>query len=178
MRIWSRPGSRAAGAAFQRLQRIAREIEQDAEQLVVIGLDDEPALDRADPADRRVGAETERLVHLLDQRLEQNLPAVRRRLLHAAVGQRRLAEGDGAFERVHQFRRETLHARIGNFGEPVGEQLRRGQQIAQIVIDLGHREPERREPALLMQHRGELDLHGGKLALGGADLVGARRTAQ
>ena len=34
---------------------------------------------------------------------------------------------------MHQFRRETLHARIGNFGKPVGEQLRRGQEIAQIV---------------------------------------------
>ena len=79
---------------------------------------------------------------------------------------------------MHQLRRETLHAGIGDFGEPVGEQLRRGEQIAQIVIDLRHREPEAGEPVLLMQHRGELDLHGRELALGGADLVVARRTAR
>ena len=108
-----------ARAAFQRLQRIARQVEQDAEQLVVIGLDHEAALDRADPADRRIRAEPERLVHLLDQRLEQDRPAVRRRLLHAAVGQRRLAEGDGALERVHQLRREALHAGIGQLA-PAG----------------------------------------------------------
>ena len=154
------------------------EIKQDAEQLIVIGLDHEPALDRADPADRSVGAEAERLVHFLDQRLEQDLPALRRRLLQAAVGQRRLAKRDGALERVHQLRRETLHAGIGNLGQPVGKQLRRGQQVAQIVIDLGHRKAERGEPALLVQHRGELGLHGRELALGGADLVGAAPTAR
>ena len=74
---------------------------------------------------------------------------------------------------MHQLRRETLHAGIGDFGEPVGEQLRRSEQVAQVVIDLGHREPEPGEPALLMQHRGELGLHGGEFALGGADLVDA-----
>src|ERR1700722_12072255 len=35
-------------AALQRLQGIARQIEQDAEQLIVVGLDDELPLDRAD----------------------------------------------------------------------------------------------------------------------------------
>ena len=55
----------AGVAALQRLHRIAREIEQDAEQLVGIGVDHQPALDRADPADRRVGRKLERLAHLL-----------------------------------------------------------------------------------------------------------------
>ncbi len=43
----------AARAALQRLHRVAREIEQDAEQLVGVGVDHQAALDRADPAHRR-----------------------------------------------------------------------------------------------------------------------------
>ena len=41
------------------------------------------------------------------------------------------------------------------------------------MIDLRHREPERRQPGLLLQHRGEVALHAGELALGDADLVAA-----
>ena len=61
----------------------------------------------------------------------------------------------------------------GRFARRSENKLRRGQQVAQIMIDLGHREAERGEPVLLMQHRGELGLHGRELALGDADLVGA-----
>ena len=53
-------------AALQRLHGIARQVEQHAEQLVRIGVDHQAALDRADPADRPVGLEPERLAHLLD----------------------------------------------------------------------------------------------------------------
>ena len=41
------------------------------------------------------------------------------------------------------------------------------------MVDLGHREPKRREPGLLLQHRGDVALHGRQLTLGGADLVAA-----
>ena len=172
MRIWSRAGSRCA-ARLQRLHGIARDIDQHAEQLIVVGLHGEPALDRDDPADRHVEGKAERLVHLLDQRLDLDRLALGRRLLRGAVGQRRLAEGDGALERAHQLGREALHLRVGQRRQLVGEKLRGGEQIAQVVIDLGHRQAERRQPVLLMQHGGELALHGGKLVLGGADLVGA-----
>ena len=40
-------------ARLQRLHGVAREIEQDAQQLVGVGVDDQPALDRGDPADPR-----------------------------------------------------------------------------------------------------------------------------
>ena len=49
--------------------------------------------------------------------------------------------------------------------------MRRRQQIAQVVIDLRYREPERRQPVLLMQHRGEFALHGGEFFFGGADFI-------
>ena len=117
------------------------------------------------------GESSSELAHLLHQRFERDLAAVRRRLLRAAVGQRRLAERDGALERAHQLRREALHLLVLRAREPVGEQLRGREQVAQVVVDLRHREAQRREPGLLLQQCSELALHIGKLALGGADLV-------
>jgi hypothetical protein len=91
----------------------------------------------------------------------------------AAVGQRRLAERNGALQRAHQFRRKALHPRIRHAGELVRQQLRRGQQVAQVVVDLGYRQAEGGEPALLMQHRHQVALHVAQFALGDADLVAA-----
>ena len=118
----------------------------------------------ARPADSRTS---------VDDRLDQDHPAVGRGLLRAAIGQRRLAERDGALQRAHQFRRKALHPRIGHAGELVRKQLRGCQQVAQIVVDLRHRKAKGGEPALLMQHRHQIALHVGQFALGDADLVAA-----
>ena len=112
MRIWSRAGSRAPRACSA-LHGVARDVDQHAEKLVVVGLDREPALDRDDPADRHVERQAERLVHFLDQRLDLDGLALGRRLLRRAVRQRRLAERDGALERAHQLGREALHLGVG-----------------------------------------------------------------
>ena len=134
---------------------------------------DKPALDRADPGDRGVGGEPGGFAHLGDHGLDQDHAAVGRGLLRAAIGQRRLAERDGALQRAHQFWRKALHPGIGHAGELVGQQLRGRQQVAQIVIDLGDRKAKRCEPALLMQHRHQIALHVAEFALGDADLVAA-----
>ncbi len=52
-------------------------------------------------------------------------------------------------------------------------QLRGGQQVAQIVVDLGHRKAKGGKPTLLMQHRNQVALHVGQFALRDADLVAA-----
>jgi hypothetical protein len=107
-------------------------------------------------------------------RLDQDHAPIRRRLLRLAIGQCRLTEGDGAFERAH-LRCKPLHARIGHAGKLVRQQLRRGQKIAQVVIDLRDRKAERREMAFLMQHRDKVALHVRQFALRHADFVGALR---
>ena len=127
----------------------------------------------ADPGDRGVRGEPRRFADLGDDRLDQDHAAVGRGLLGAAIGQRRLAERDGALQRAHQLRREALHPRIGHAGELIRQQLRGRQQVAQIVVDLRDRKAERGEPALLMQHRHQVALHVGQFALGDADLVAA-----
>ena len=159
--------------AFQRLRRVAHQVEQDAKQLIGIGVDGQPALDRADPHDRRVGCEPGRFAHLRDDGLEQDHAAIGCRLLGAAIGQRRLAKRDRALQRAHQFRRKPLHPGIGHAGELVRKQLRGGQQIAQIVVDLRHRKAKSGEPALLMLHRHQIALHDGQFTFCDADLVAA-----
>ena len=85
-----------------------------------------------------------------------------------------MAERDRPLQRTHQLRREALHPRVGHAGKLIRQQLRGGEQVAQIVIDLRNCETERGEPALLMQHGHEIALHVCELALSNTDLVGAR----
>ncbi len=118
-------------------------------------------------------AKPARFAHLANNGLDQHDAAIGRRFLGAAIGQRRLAERDGALQRAHQLRREALHPRIGHAGKLVRQQLRRRQEVAEVVIDLRHRQTEGGEPALLMQHRHQIALHLGQFALGDADLVAA-----
>ena len=54
--------------------------------------------------------------------------------------------------------RGAFHAWIGAHVHAVREKLRRGQQIAQIVADLGDCAAQRREASFLPQRAGQLDL--------------------
>ena len=167
----------ARTARLQRLYCITRDIDQNAKQLIVIGFHCQAAFDGDDPSDRHVKTEAKRLVHFLDQRLDLNRLAFGRRLLRAAIRKSCLAERDCPLERAHQLGRKALHFRIRRGRELVGKKLRRSKQIAQVVIDLRHRKAERRQPALLMQHRGEFALHGAEFFFGGADFIADGRSS-
>src|SRR3972149_5956073 len=52
-------------AALERLHGVAREVEQGAQELVVVGVDHQSAFDRGDPADARVGRKAVGLADLL-----------------------------------------------------------------------------------------------------------------
>ena len=79
----------------------------------------------------------------------------RRRLFApAAVGERRLAEQDGAVERRHQPRRETLGERIGDGRQAVGNELRGREHVAQVVVDARDRHAELGQPLALAAARG------------------------
>ena len=58
--------------------------------------------------------------------------------------------------------------------KPVRRQLRGGEDVAQIVLDLGDRSAQRRQMLALLQRLAQLRLHRREHALGLADLVGAR----
>src|SRR5437868_3154507 len=103
--------------AFQRLLRVAHQIEQHAEQLIWVSVDGEPTFDRADPGDRGIRAYSCGFPNLRDNGLDRHHAAIGRCLLRAAIGQRRLAKGDGALQRAHQLRRKALDPRIGHAGD-------------------------------------------------------------
>ncbi len=111
---------------------------------------------------------------LLDQRVEVQPLAAGRRFLDATEFEGLDAEFDGAIEGSDELRREFLHGRIVDHGEAVGNELSRGQHVAQVVADLAHRQAQGSQAALLLQEIGKLVLHVGELALGDADLVAAR----
>ena len=66
------PGGIARTARLECLYRITRQIDENAKQLIVIGLNGQAALHGDNPPDRDVEAEAKRLVHLFDQRLNFN----------------------------------------------------------------------------------------------------------
>ena len=80
---------------------------------------------------------------------------------------------NGAVERRHQSRAQPLGQRIGDGRQAVGNELRRGQDVAQIVVDARHRHAELGEALALAELVGERALHRRQRALGAADLVAA-----
>ena len=98
-------------------------------------------------------------------------PPVGRRLAGAAIGKHVFRVADGAVERSDQLRREALHRRVTDRRQPVGHQLCGGEDVAHVMIDLGDGKAEIGEPFLAFQRALQLFLHGGKFALGDAELV-------
>ena len=122
---------------------------------------------------RGVADQAEGVGDVVDQAVERDQPPLGRRLAGAAIGERRLGVGDGAVERGDQLRREALHRRVGQAADAVGEELRRGEEVAQVVVDLRHGEAEIGEMALLAERPLQVALHAGEMLLGDADLVAA-----
>lgn len=71
---------------------------------------------------------------------------------------------------VARARRQTLDLGIEG-GDLIGQQLRRGERVAQIVIDLGDGQPQIGQMAALAQHGEQVGFHVGEFALDHADLV-------
>ena len=63
-------------------------------------------------------------------------------LLGPSVSQGVVAQGYGAIERCNQLRRKPLNGWILHGGQTIGEKLRRRQDVAQVVADLAHGQPE------------------------------------
>src|SRR5262245_23735309 len=73
-----------------------------------------------------------------------------RALLRPAIAKRIGRERNSAVECIHETRRDTLHDRIVDAGKSFGSNLGAGQNVAEIVLNLCHRETERCEPRLLL----------------------------
>ncbi len=94
-----------------------------------------------------------------------------RRLARLAVAQRLGAQPDGAIQRADQLGCEPLNGRIFKHRKPVRDQLRMGQQIAKIMIDLADGEAQLRQPALLFEQVLKLALHLRQFTFRTADFI-------
>ena len=161
----------SAAGAFQHLHRVPRQIGEHAIELVGIGVDDEILSDRDPPVDRPRSRQAEAFADLLDERPQRDVPPLERRLARPSIAQRLGAQPDRPVERLDELRRHALHGRVGHRAEAIGDELGVRQHVAQVVIDLGDGEAERRQMALLAEHGDELELHLRQFLLGDADLV-------
>jgi hypothetical protein len=137
----------AAGAG---LQRVLAEIGEDAEQLVAIGLERDLSRDLIAPGHLAIGSSRQHGADLVDQRAQGEASTVERRRTFAGEGHGLAAEVDGAVDGGEQGRRQAPHLRIVAAGQAVGDELRRRQDVAQIVVDLGHGHAQCRQPRLLL----------------------------
>ncbi len=151
--------ARLAGR-LDRLARVADEVRQHPVQLLVIGTDRQARRHVDEKLDRAVGCRDLLAVHHVFGEFGQHEAGQHgRRFLGLAEGERRLAEPDRAADRVDELRRRPLDHRIVAVLHPVGEKLRRRQDVAQVVADLGDGAAKLGEPVLLAQRRGQLLLH-------------------
>ena len=69
----------------------------------------------------------------------------RRRLLGLAVVQHIAGQGGGPTQGPLQTRQGLGHLGVGGIGQTLRGDLGRGQHVAQVVVDLGHRLAQRHE---------------------------------
>ena len=157
--------------ALERLAGVLQQVDEDAGHLLAIDAEGHAVGHAVVEGDVGVAGEAGVEGGVVDQRPQADRHRLRRRRALAAVVEHRLGKADGAVEGGDEARREALDLGVVETGHLVGEQLRRGQRVAQVVVDLGHRETEVGEVAALAQHREDVGLHRGELVLGDADLV-------
>ncbi len=155
----------------KRLGGVPAEILDDAQNVVWIGEDFETGRDVDMIVDRLGVLRARRLDDLSDEFAEIEGPPVWRLFASRPVGQGRLAELDRAVERGYQPGRETLRQRVGNCGQPIGDELRRREHVAQVVIDSRHRHAELRQTLALCELVGKRPLHRRERGLRATDLV-------
>ena len=163
----------AAGLARHGLHRVAAEVGEDPEQLLGIGVDLEIRIDIVDEFDAAAFVDSEHALHFVDQLAKAQAAAGGRRFLRTAIGEHALRIGHGAVESAHESGRERLDGGVLHRAQAIGHELRRGQDVAHVVIDLGDREAKIGQMLLFAERLAQMLLHAGEFPLGNADLVGA-----
>ena len=155
-----------------RLARIAQEVDQDAVQLLGIGAEARVRPDRGHET-HAFASQAGVLGRGLQRRQHVQGLELRRGLLALAVGQHVLGQVNGAVQRPLQPRHRLGDLGIARLGQAFGGDLGAGQHVAQVVVDLGHRLAQRRQPGARPQRLAQVGLHAVQLGLGAADLVAA-----
>ena len=143
----------------------------DAEQLLAVGIDLQVLGDLNAELDTGARIDRQHFADIAHQRPQLDEPAMRFRLSGTAIGQNLGGIPDGPVDGAQQRRGKPLDDRIIDIGEAVGDQLRRSQDIAHVVIDLRHGKAEIGEVLLLLQRFLQLLLHGRQMLPGDREFV-------
>ena len=165
----ARPGR---GHHLDGLAGIAHQVDQDAVQLVGVGLDLDAGLDLADEEDalRPIGEPA--LLGGGGQGVGQDDGnKAWRRLLGLAVGKDVAGQAHGAIEGPLEARQGLGDPGVRHGGQPLRGHLGAGQHVAQVVVDLGHRLAQGGQAGPGGQGHAQVGLHPVELDLGAADLV-------
>jgi hypothetical protein len=111
------------------------------------------------------------ILDVADDRRKPDAAAIGRRLACASIRQHIFRIADRSVERPHEFRCKALHGRIADRRQTVRHELRGGEDIAHVVIDLGHRQAEIGKAFTAFQRLLKLSLHGRQFALGNSEFV-------
>ena len=154
---------------IQRLNGIAAQIEKEPVHLIRVGIELERWRNLIGPGQSLVLAG----VHhdIIQQRPRRHCLALGRGFLGASELQRGFTQANAPVDRPHQALPHPAHALIAVHGQPVRDKMRRGQHIAQIVVDLRHGAAQGSQTLTLMEGLANVRLHAGKLGLGLPDLV-------
>ena len=140
------------------LGRVADEVGEHPEQLISIGPHGQ-ALGNLRREAHAIGCGCALVLqHLRHQRRERHHHRLGRQFLRLAEGERALAQADRARQRPHELGRRAPHRRIRTRLDAVRQELGRGQDVAQVVADLGHRRSQSCQPFLLPKRRRQLHL--------------------
>jgi site-specific DNA recombinase len=163
---------------FQCLACVLDQVDQHPAHLACIDLHHQRVIDFIAEVDQRIAGGFRLEGRILHQPPEGNAGKARRGRGFTAIVEHRLGKADRAIQGVHQARRQPLHLGVIKRCHLIRKQLCRCQRIAQIMIDLGHRQAEIGQVPALAQHGKEITLHFGQLALQNADLVAPPRRIQ
>ena len=165
------------GAIILRLQglcSIAQQIEDDAVKMFRIGIGLTRLRDfvmqshlAARPAPDGEGG----LCRFVNNWCQQHFATHRRPFIGSAITQGIGGKANGTIQCRDKPWGQALHHRIVDRAEPVGCQLRAGENIAQIVLYPRNRGPQCGEPRFLLQGRIKIALHFGQFTLGNAHFV-------
>ncbi len=160
-----------AGLA-ERLGGVGDEVREDAEELIAVGLDLQGQRQVVAPAPALAVTGHGRGAGI-EERPQRHPGAAQLRRFAAGEGEGLGAEPGRPLQRLEQPRHHALDLGIVAGVEAVGQQHRRGEDVAEVVVDLADRRPQRREPLALPQRVAHAPLHTAHLALDDAEFVAA-----
>lgn len=153
------------------LRRIARNISDNAIELIAIGVDHEVDRDVIRELEIALPARQQIVANVRNQLCQGDLLRLKVRLFFADVTQGFCAQRHSTLDLRYDPRRNAFHGGALAVFEPVRDEQRRGQGAAQIVVHSRDSRTECRQMRLLAQYRPDVVLQRRQLAFRDTDFI-------